>query len=212
MINVRLEDGRGNGNYAKVNGEGELNVVVHPHPPRNEVSMTLPFRQYFTDDGTATGDSDMIVNGATTNVDFYITARPDYDIYIKTLTVQISDPGARLDQFGALTALTNGVEWSWVTSEEGEYELHEGIKDNLEFVKLSLGSPAFGAGTTAFRADTQGGAGEDTYLPAIDLGKTFGLPWGLRLRKGTQDKLVFKIKDNLTGLSTFNIIGYGVRF
>jgi hypothetical protein len=37
------------------------------------------------------------------------------------------------------------------------------------------------------------------------------MPWGLRLRKGTTDKLIFRVRDALAGLDIFNAIAYGIR-
>jgi hypothetical protein len=89
MVNVNLKDGKGRGNLAKINGEGELSVVVHPHPPKDEDQNALPFRQYFTDDGTTGGSNIMAVNGSSTTVDFYIAAVPTNDIYIKIFILSI---------------------------------------------------------------------------------------------------------------------------
>jgi len=201
---VKIED---EGRTAKVGGFRELLVGVVPSPPLDCEACVLPFRQYFTTDGDATGSEDMVV---TTDAEFSIKAKQDRDIFIRTISVQISDNGAALDDFGALTALTNGVEFKFDSIDEGEVIIHEGIKTNLDFIRLGLGQPAFGAGTTAFKADISGG-GADTYLPVIDLSATFGLPWGIRLRKGSTDTLTFCVLDNLTGISTFNIIGYGIN-
>lgn len=213
MLNVTLQDGRGSANLAKINGEGELSVVVHPHPPKEEDQNAFPFRQYFTDDGTTAGSNDMRVNGSTTTVDFYITAVPDYDIYIKYISVEISDNGSpNLNGFGALGALSNGVKWTWFTQEEGDYELHEGIKTNKEFIRIGTDTAAIGTGTDAFLADVSGGGTAKSYFPSIDISESYGLPWGLRLRKGTTDKIIFTVQDNLTSLVTFNAVAYGIRF
>ena len=193
-----------------VNKEGAASVIVHTHPPLNEVIVASPFSQYFTTTGISAGSSDMTVNGATTNVDFYITASPDYDIYIKTISVLIGDNGAALNLFGAIAALSNGIEFTHNTLDGGTTILHSGIKDNLEFVRLGLNSPQIGAGTTAFRADTTG-SGADTYLPVIRMTDIFGLPWGLRLRKGTEDNIAFTVRNNISAPDTFNIIGYGIK-
>jgi hypothetical protein len=170
----------------------------------------LPIRQYFTDDGTSSGSNDMRVNGSTTSVSFCIAAQADKDIYIKTIDVQISDNAAALDKFGALNALTNGVEFSYFSNETGELIIHEGIKDNLTFIRIGKGY-GIGDGSSAFRADISGGGGTDTYFMRLDLAETFGLQWGLRLIKGTTAKIQFKVQDNLsTGIDVFNIIGYGI--
>ena len=75
----------------------------------------------------------------------------------------------------------------------------------------ATGGKDFGNTTNAFRADISGGGGIDTYFPEIDLSERFGLIWGLRLEKATTDKIVFEVRDDLSGLSVFDIKGYGIR-
>lgn len=209
-LNVKLYDPK-SGLHAKIDSEGQLNVVVHPHPPIDEAVAPLPFRQYLTDDGSSTGSNDMRVNGATTNVDYYIKASNESDLYIKTVSVLIADAGAKLNLFGALSALSNGIEFLHDTQDTGETIIHDAIKTNLDFVRLGMGVPPIGDGTSAFRADLSGG-GADSYLPVIDLKATFGLQWGLRLRRATNDKLIFRIKDNLsTGMDQFDAIAFGIK-
>jgi len=207
-VNVTGVDGRA----LDINGEGELAVVIHQHPPLDEQITALPFRQYFTDDGVKTGSNAMRVNGSVTPVDFYVSANPNYDIYIKYITVEIGDGGSpNLNSFGALTALTNGVSFLWDTTNEPEYELHEGIKTNKEFIRIASDSAGFGDGVNAFLADVSGGGSEKSYLPNFDTTEIYGLPWGLRLKKGSLDRIVFRVQDNLTGLTTFNAIATGTR-
>jgi hypothetical protein len=207
-----------NGSKLKLEDEGQIPVVVHPHPPRDEAfsGAPLPFRQHFTDDGLpidGASNESMIVDGSSTAVPFYIPASQDYDIYIKTISVSIGDSGTpTLNKFGTLAALTNGVAWNYFTQNEGEYILHEGIKTNLEFIRLGIDTGAIGTGTDAYLADVSGGGSTKSYLPTIDLAETFGLPWGVRLRKGTTDRIIFKVQDAMAGLDEFNAIGYGIRF
>jgi len=42
--------------------------------------------------------------------------------------------------------------------------------------------------------------------------ESFGYNWGLVLRKGTKDKLVFRINDDLSGLSILNFQATGIRY
>jgi hypothetical protein len=65
-------------------------------------------------------------------------------------------------------------------------------------------------GTSVFLADVSG-AGEKAYLPKMDVVEQFGLPFGIKLRKGTTDRLVFRVRDALAGLLVFNIIAYACR-
>ena len=196
------------GNKLSVNNKGSLNVVVNPHPPIGGAENPLPYRSYFLNNGSNL----MNVNGAVTNQDFTLTSSQDYDIYIKYISAEIGDAGTpTLNKFGALTALTNGVSWIWFTQQEGEYELHEGIKTNKEFVRVGTDTAGIGTGVDAFLADVSGGATEKSYLPCIDISESYGLPWGLRLKKGTTDKVIFRVADDLSALTTFNIVAYGIR-
>ena len=148
----KIADGHGTSNQAKIGDEGELSVVVHPHPPINETVTTLPFIQFFTDNGTNTGSNNMIVNGSSTAIDFYISASETVDIYIKTVSVQISDPGARLDRFGALTALSSGVRFFYEEIAIGEFVIAEAIQTNLDFFRDASGGKGFGTGHADFGA------------------------------------------------------------
>jgi hypothetical protein len=198
------------GNYLKINGEGEASVVVHPHPPVDETVFAKPFRQFFTDDGSSTGSSDMLVDGSSTSVDFYIEAKPTVDVYIKTISVEIVDGSATLSEFGNLAALTNGIEFCHITNDFGTTVIDEAIKSNWDFIRLAAGNPSFGDGAGAFRANNVVSTFEG-YIPVIDMATTFGLPWGLRLRKGTKDRLQFKLRDNVSTMEAFDIIGYGIE-
>jgi len=192
----------------KINREGEASVVVHPHPPYEESISALPFRGYFLN-GVS---NDMAVDGSTNYIDFSILASNNYDIYVKYISAEIGDGGApALNKFGALPKLNNGLGWYWFNQEEGEYELHEGITTNKEFIRIGTDTAAIGTGTDAFLADVSGGGTEKSYLPSIDISESYGLPWGLRLRKGSTDRIIFRVNDDLTGLSTFNIVCYGIR-
>ena len=210
MIDIRIVDGDGGGRAMKVNPEGQANVVVHPHPPRGEQASLYPVRQRFVD---SAGAFDMAVNGATTAVEYSVTADDTKrDTYIKYISVAIGDNGTpALNKFGAAAALTNGVRWIWSSQDEGEIELHDGIKTNLEFVRVGSDTAGVGTGSDAFLADVSGGGTEKSYLPSIDLAEIFGLAYGIRLRKGTTDKISFIVRDDLSSLVTFNIIAYGLK-
>jgi hypothetical protein len=212
MIKSVISDGDGTDNKLKIQPEGTLNVVVHPHPPQGEQLIAEPFRQYMTTDGTGAGSNDMTIDGSSSPVDFFVKASEDYDIYIKAISIIIGDGGSpALNKYGALSELTNGVQWCMFSQEVGLYELHDGIKTNLEFIRIGVDTGAIGSGVEAYLADVSGGGTEKSYIPTIDLQETFGLKYGVRLRKGTTDKLIFTVRDNLSGLTTHNAITYGIR-
>jgi len=207
-----IVDGYGKKNALKINGEGEIGVVIHDHPPIDETLTSYPFRQYFTVDGETTGSNDMIVDGSTTPQEFYIAAKEDKDVYIKTISVRLGDTGTvNLSRFGGLAALSVGLDLAFSNNVLGEVTIADEIKTNLELIRVGLASAPVGTGADAFLLDVQGGGTEDTYLPVLDLSQTFGFPWGLRLQKGSKDRLLFRVNDALAGLITFNAIGYGIQ-
>lgn len=202
-----ITDGNGGEQKAKVSDEGALNVVMHPHPPDAEKVAARPYRSYFKN---AAGATDMRVDGSTTNQDFYLESSQTRDIYVKTVSVVIADASATLNKFGNLTALTNGLSFQWETSDLGTVTISDALKSNFDFVRLAKGQPAFGDGAAAFRAGNVIGTSEG-YIPAIDLAQIFGLQYGIRLRRGTNDRLSFTVKDNVTGVDEFDAIGFGLE-
>lgn len=206
-IQTKLVDGHGSGNRLKINSEGELHVVVHPHPPEDENISSIPFIQNFS---TSAGATSMLVNGSTTNVEFSVNADPLKDLYIKTVSVAIVDASASLSKFGNLTALTNGVQLKWETRDLGEVYISSSIKTNFEFMRLALGNPNIGDNTTVFQA-TNVVSTSEAYMPIIDFTILFGLQYGIRLRKNTTDKISFIIRDNVSTLDQFDAIAYGIK-
>lgn len=198
------------GHGLTIGHEGEAYVVVHPHPPKNEAETSLPYRERFSNEA---GSTEMNVDGSTTEVVFSLRAIAERDIYVNSISIRIADGGSpNLNKFGNLSELTNGVEWRWSTTDTGNIILHEGITTNLEFIRTGHKTAAIGTGTDAYLADVSGGGTSKAYLPIIDISEQFGKPWGLRLRKGTSDKMSFVIKDNLSSLDAFDAIAYGVQF
>jgi hypothetical protein len=209
MLKTVIIDGYGNQNKAKVNGEGELSVVVHPHPPKDEAESPLPVREYFK---TSAGSSDMAVDGSTTAVEFSINSQANFDVYIRTASIVIADASQTLQEFGNLNAaLTNGVKLEWRTSDLGTVVIHDGLKTNFDFIRLALGNPSLGDGASAFLASNAIPTNIEAYLPVVDFSQVFGLPWGLRLRAGTTDKVVWTVQDNVSAVDQFDIIGYGIK-
>ena len=202
-------DGFGTGNKAKVNEEGCFEVVQHAHPPLTESVEVFPFRQYFTDNGLESGSNDMRVNGAANTQDFWVAASEEYDIYIKTISIEISDGGATLNEFGNLPALSNGVGFYWFNQKEALYTINESMKTNWELIRMCATSP-YGGGGNAFKANNISGVSEG-FTPIFDTARIFGMPWGLRLKKGSTDKLLFRINDNIQNVDSFNAIAYGTR-
>jgi hypothetical protein len=200
-LTLRLKDS--NGRMLQFDEEGSIRAVVHPHPPLDETVVSAPFRQYFTNDGTSSGSNDMLVNGSSTAQEFYIKASSTQDIYINRVSVLIADAGAALNQLGSITALSNGILFQWQNDVLGDTVIHEGLKTNFDFIQLSGGKPAFRASNVS--------ESSDAFIPVIDIDEIFGIPYGLKLRKSSNDRLVMRIRDNVSTLDELNMIAYGIR-
>lgn len=206
-VKANIEDGSGNGNFAKVSNEGFLFTQEAPFPPSGEETKITVYREFLTlnNDGTT---NDMRVDGSTTSQYFWVNSEPNFDIYITTLSFLISDAGAELDEFGNLAALTNGCRLFYEDN-NGEINIGTDLVSNFEFVRLCQGNPAFGNAADAFRARNIVG-GSEGYIPVFDF-RNFGFRWGLKLKAGTNNRLVMEINDQVSSIDGFNATAYGFR-
>ena len=185
------------GSRQRVYAEGTTGVVVHDHPPGGEV-VQAPVWQANLE--TSAGSGDMVVAGTlAAPIDFCVTALPTADRWVRSLTLEISDRACVQYLFGALPALTNGVQILHITNDLGEVELAL-FKTNWQGVMQMQGGPKFGAGNTAGIATNAVANNEDTVPLEMDMSAKFGPQWGVRLRKGTNDRLCVRIRDDLAGL------------
>lgn len=205
MIKAKVtnEDGQS----LNIDNEGNLNTVAHKRPPLVQETTLLPLREYFTNNGSR----DMDVDGSVTPVDFSIDANADRQISVKSMFVSIVDAGATLSEFGNIPALTNGVEFIWESQEFGEIVIADELKSNYDFVAFGGGQPAFGNQANAFKAQNVIGV-EEAYLAFVDFQVLFGFEFGIPLRKGTKDRLLFRINDDASPVFSFRAIAYGNQF
>ena len=204
MLKVRVDDGQGTGGQARVLDDS-LAVTVFPSPPLVPQKVRI-FRQYLTSDGTSSGSSSMKVDASATAQEFYVQAGDDVDRYITTLSFVIADATATLNEFGAVTALTNGCQLFY-EAKAGTVYIHDTLKSNWDFVRLCMGAPAFGDAAGAFRASNVVGTSEG-YIPVLDLRRSLP-PFGVKLDVGTKQRLVLEVRDDCSGVDGFNCIAYG---
>lgn len=203
MIEVGLRD-PASGRTAHVGELGDVLVQALEVPQYGHRTLAVPFRMFFTDSAAV---SDMRVDGSVTPVVYEISADPVRDRYIKSMSILIADATATLSQFGALTALTNGVLFEWDMLEE---TVELGVwQSNYDMVRAAGGQPAFGDGNGAFRGNNVIGTAE-AYSPFIDFAYMFGTTYGIRLKAGTKERLCITIRDDLsTGIDAFNMQARG---
>ena len=206
-IEIKVKGGNAGKYLAGVTDERTLCVQDTALPSPEPEGRAVIYRQYLTTTGLASGSNDMQVDGSSTPVEFWVSADPTYDLYISTLSFVIVDASATLSKFGNITALTNGCDLEFF-SNEGVVTIATALKSNFDFVRLCGGIPAFGDGAGAFRASNMLSTSEG-YLPMLDVEDTFGIPFGLRLRAGSTDKITLRVNDLTTGVDQFDCIAYG---
>lgn len=201
-LEVIVVDGKGQRVKSEVTSDGEDTVMPSPWPPFRPQKVR-PFRQYLTLDGTHAGDNNMSVDGSVTNADFCVPAVDDYDRYITTLNFLVGyGVTGKPYLFADTAALTNGCRLFY-TSLRGEVDIHEGLKTNQDFFRLSINLMPTSWEVRHLNANNDYG-----YILTMDLTK-MGLPFGIKLDEGTKQKLVMRIADDATNADSFNVIAYG---
>lgn len=205
---VQIKGGTGKGIISKVNEFGALKVVDQGIPDTDDPTISVPFTDFLFND---LGSNSLVVNGSVTSVDFTINSESDADRFISQLSFAIADVGAQLNEFGGLAQLANGIQIIYFNDELGENILANNITTNFELIRVCGGYPAFGDAAAVFQAPNAVGAQGEAYIPILRFKEQFGLPFGLRLRKGKRDKVIIRVRDNLAGLDVFNVLSFGIR-
>lgn len=201
-----IEDAQGTGVGAKVSDLGALKVNNQNFPDRNDPNNAIPITGYLTD---VNGSIDARVNGSVTPIDFSVKAQENSDIYLNALSFKLADANAQLNEWGKIGVLAVGFDLIYSTQELGERVLATGIQTSFDLIRLCQADPAFSQGVESFRASNVV-LGSEGYLPNLKF-ESFGLPFGIRLKRGTFDKLIFRVNDNVTGVDAFDIFYYGTE-
>ena len=205
-IPIEIKDGKGSGRKVKVSPGGRILSLDAGIPEFGATQLVIPFRQFLTDDGTSSGSNDMQVNGSSTPVEFWIPADTVNDRYITNVSFVLADAGAQLNNFGNIADLTNGCDFEYEMLDR-TITIADGLATSFDFVRLSLGQPSFGNGSSAFRATNVAGNSEG-YIPFVNF-QMLVPPYGLLLKAGTSERLILRVNDNTTGVDAFNAIAYG---
>lgn len=200
---THIIDGGGTRRKAIVDDTLALCVRMYPEPPI-QAQKLKPFRQYLTTDGTASGSNDMGVDGSSTNVDFYVPADDTDDRYITSLSFIIGyGTSGQPNEWADGTALSNGSRLFY-ESARGENDIHDAIKANQDMFRLS-----FNPIPTAWELRHVNSTNDYGYFIYTDLAKIIP-PFGIKLDRGTDQRLVIRIRDNAgADADAFNCIAYG---
>jgi hypothetical protein len=203
MIKSHITSGDGNEQDAYVKDHA-LVVTQYSCPPllpqKNRV-----FSRKFTDDGLANGTSEMGVDGSTTPVEYYIPADDDNDVYITRLSFILgygtSAWGYEFADSGA--ALTNGLKISYTDTTGYEVTIMN-PKANYSFMRAS-GLQVSIADWEARGFAAAGDYGLFSNISLLDMVP----PLGIKLDRGTKQKISILVRDDCTDADLFNCSAFG---
>lgn len=178
----------------------------------------------YIDDLSLNGDgvtTDMKVDGSVTTQEFFVNSDSDFDIFINSISFFIAAELviADLSDFAGITLpLTNGCQLIYETKGE-EITIGDDLKTNFDLLRMCSMNPQIGLeSNNAFKVIQAFSNQDDGYLFILrfsNYGYEEEYSGGLKLRAGTTDRVVFKIRDNLnltpSEISTFNGKVYGFK-
>jgi hypothetical protein len=211
MINVKLTDATGKHHQACVTPHNALCVAeVTPEPPA--VGDESRFR-YLTgllgQTGLDSGNTDMSVVGSLASpVEFFVESVEDFDIRVMGILVIIADgPTTPHNNFGSIAALTNG--WDLIINEAGEDTfLVNKAKTNGETVLQTGAARPYGNANDTFIFTNFNATDNATtaYFPIAEY-----IPGGLRIGRGTKDRVSAFINDDISALTEMTVRIFGYR-
>ena len=148
----------------------------------------------------------MNVDGSTTPEEFFIKAVQDSDIHILAIIIVFADSLIAHNNFGNVSPLANG--WDLIVTESGDATpLIDKAKTGGEVIIQSGAFWPYGTGVDTWELSNFSGV-SDAQLINLPVGEI--IPGGIRLGRGTLDKITSIINDDLTGLINFEVrvIGY----
>lgn len=212
MLGVEIKNGGGDDIRAIVNKEGALNVAeqIKDTPPVGSANRHRYFNALVGSGGADTGITDMRVDGSVTPQEFFIKSQAEYDIRITKIVIILAGikNNVILSQFGGLPDIAVGWDLK-VTEEDVDTFLINKAKTNGQVLAQSATDLAWGTGTTEFRLDNWTGT-DDAIMAVIPVSDI--IPDGLRIGRGTLDRITSVVNDDLTGANftefTVRVIGY----
>ena len=213
-LKVHLGDGGGKARVARVSPDFGLQVaeIIPPVPAVGSASRQRLFVKFLgttggLDEGIPDNNADQGVNGSVTAVEFFIEAEEDFDIRIMSLALIIADTAVIHNNFGNVSALTNG--WDLIMTEAGEdtFLINKAKTGGQIIAQAGFGNP-YGDGATSFELLNWTGTA-DAQTVSMPIGRI--VPGGIRIGRGTNDRLRAVVSDDLTGLTEMYVRVFGYR-
>jgi hypothetical protein len=201
-----------NKNKVKVTDDGELLTSSSNIPPVEDVGTENRIQflsEIFGSAGAGLGTINQNVDGSTTPQEFYIQASTSYDIYIMQIIIILADgsPGVTHKSFGAINSLTNGFDLLINESSVDTYIINKAKTGGQLIAQSGFNNP-FGTGAESFEL-INWTENDDAQIISIPLSQW--VPGGLRIGRGTTDRVSTFVNDDLTALSELTVRAFGYK-
>ncbi len=208
MLKSNIVDPR-YGTSSRVDRQGNITVACN-HPDVPSIGTANTYRYLSGSLGTDGLDSGVIsqrINGSVDDKIFYIESSQDYDIHIMNISILVADGNTSHDKWGAIDPLTNG--YSMYIFEGGEYTyILNKVKTIGQMIAYAGFKDGYGSATTSWELSNWNGSA-DASTVNIPIGEY--IPGGLRLGRGTKDRLVSVVSDNFNPLTECWVRVYGYK-
>lgn len=205
MINSIIHDGSGRNTSVRVEDEGLL-VSNFTSPPLLPQKVSV-YNRFFTDDGLTSGSNDLGIDGSAASVEYWIPADDENDYYVTTLSFILGyGSSAEMYEFAdSAAALANGVLVEYKNN-TGDTTTIINPKTNYSFMRASM------ANYTNTNWETRGfaGAGDYGFFSTVHLEKMLP-PYGIKLDKGSAQRISITIRDDCTDADLFNCFAFGFK-
>ena len=204
-VNVILRDVR-NSNAVKVadNRSVAVNILEPDLPPLGLKNVYRYFNTLLKD---INGNTNQNVDGSVTPVEFFLMADQEADIHIMAIVITIAGGNVSHNNFGSIPALPIG--WDIIVEEASELTtIIDKAQTSGAVIIQSGGFFPFGDNLTTWELSNFTGQ-TDAHIITIPVSQI--VPnGGIRLGRGTVDKLEAIVNDDLTGLFQVDvrILGY----
>lgn len=202
-IRNHIEDGGGTGRLTDVTARDALKVQTMPETavgiPQRVLTALLVEREYLTN---SAGSSSLNVNGSVTAVDFTIDAEPGVTKWITGFDVLLEDGQMDMSttefrRFGdAAVTLTNGI---LIFAEQS------GVTTNIAVDPIQIMGDFFNYADSYVNLVNAVAANTDFLRWTFMLDKPIVIP------AGSQDRFVFRIRDDLTAMNSFKVVARGYK-
>jgi len=186
----------------------KVSLTDQPAPKTGTENVTQYLQGRLGSAGLESGALTQNVDGSATSATFFMTASPDFDIHIQQITAVIADNLALHNRFGNIPQLSVG--WDLKLTEAGveTFIMNKAQTGGRAIAQSGFARP-FGDGAGAFAITNWTTGNDDAQIINIPVGEF--IPGGIRLGRGSVDKLESIINDNLLGLEEMIVYIYGYK-